>query len=86
MNSELQGLKQEAIIFPLVFLGVAAMVLNVVMTRLTEKQRVIIGTLKAIGLEDRPILTSIITCSLDWLSVPSAALPACSWASGLPRP
>ena len=38
-----------AVMFPALFLGMAALVLNVLMTRMAEQQRVTVGTLKALG-------------------------------------
>ncbi|WP_027184577.1 ABC transporter permease [Desulfovibrio inopinatus] len=49
LDSELGGLASMATMMPLIFLSVAALVLNVLMTRLTEKQRMIVGALKALG-------------------------------------
>ncbi len=42
-------------VFPIVFLAVALLGILTTMTRLTEKQRVQIGTLKALGFSDRKI-------------------------------
>jgi putative ABC transport system permease protein len=55
LSNEIQGLRAFGIIDPLIFLSVAALVLNVLMTRLTEQQRVIVGTLKALGYLDRQV-------------------------------
>jgi putative ABC transport system permease protein len=41
---------------PAMFLAVGALVLSMLMTRLTEQQRTIIGTLKALGYTDRQVL------------------------------
>ncbi len=49
LSSELSGLSTMATMMPLIFLSVAALVLNVLMTRLAEQQRSIVGTLKALG-------------------------------------
>ena len=49
LTSEIAGLRVSAIIMPLIFLAVAALVLNVLMSRLAEQQRTIVGTLKALG-------------------------------------
>ena len=49
LADELQGLKVSAAIMPVLFLGVAALVLNVLLGRMVAQQRTIIGTLKAIG-------------------------------------
>ncbi len=40
---------------PFIFLAVGALVLNVVLVRLIEQQRVVIGTLKALGYHDRQL-------------------------------
>ena len=44
-----RGVGVFANIMPIMFLAVAALVLNVLMSRLIDQQRTIIGTLKAIG-------------------------------------
>ena len=49
ITEELRGLETMATIFPVIFLGVAAFLLNVVMTRLVATEREQIGTLKAFG-------------------------------------
>jgi putative ABC transport system permease protein len=48
-------LRVSAAIMPLEFLGVAALVLNILMTRLAEQQRVTVGTLKALGHRTRTL-------------------------------
>ncbi|WPL17867.1 macrolide transporter ATP-binding /permease protein [Thiorhodovibrio winogradskyi] len=55
LTAELGGLATMAAIIPLIFLSVAALVLNVLMTRLAAQQRVIVGTLKALGYHNRAI-------------------------------
>ncbi len=55
LMNEIAGLKVTAMILPAVFLGVAAMVLNVLMLRMTDQQRTVIGTLKALGYADRAL-------------------------------
>lgn len=55
LSNEISGLKAFGVIDPLIFLSVAALVLNVLMTRLAEQQRVIVGTLKALGYYDRQV-------------------------------
>jgi putative ABC transport system permease protein len=54
--SEMAGLQTQATVLPVIFLGVAALALNVVMLRMAEQQRTIIGTLKALGVSNRKIL------------------------------
>lgn len=56
LDGEMKQLKSMAFIFPLVFLVVAALVLNVLMIRLAEQQRTVIGTLKAIGYENPDLI------------------------------
>lgn len=55
LSQEIDGLASFAVVMPLIFLGVAAVVLNVLLTRLAEQQRTVIGTLKALGYFDRQI-------------------------------
>ena len=55
LSSEIEGLGAMATVVPAVFLLVAAVVLNVLMTRLARQQRTVIGTLKALGYSDRRI-------------------------------
>src|ERR1700712_5767521 len=67
LTQDLQQLATLATIAPLIFLGVAAFLLNVVLSRLIELDRPQIATLKAIGYSDREVglhyleLTLIIT-------------------------
>ena len=49
ITEELRGLETMATIFPVIFLGVAAFLLNVVISRLVATEREQIGTLKAFG-------------------------------------
>ena len=56
LDSELEGLRKMAFIFPSVFLFVAALVLNVLMGRLAEGQRTTLGTFKALGYTDAELL------------------------------
>ncbi len=49
LRDELTNLKATATIFPIIFLGVAALVLNIMIARLTAQQRTAIGTLRALG-------------------------------------
>jgi len=55
LRAEMGGLKTTATALPLIFLSVAALVLNVLMTRLAEHQRVVVGTLKALGYGNRSL-------------------------------
>jgi putative ABC transport system permease protein len=49
LSEELKGLETMAAVFPVIFLGVAAFLLNVVITRLVNTQRNQIAILKAFG-------------------------------------
>lgn len=55
LADELQGLKVTATVLPALFLVVAALVLNILMGRIVAQQRVVIGTLKAVGLSSAAI-------------------------------
>ncbi len=56
LSDEIKQLRSFAAVAPMIFMGVAALVLNVVMSRLIERQRTTIGTLKALGYSGRTIL------------------------------
>jgi putative ABC transport system permease protein len=49
LDDELEGLKIQARVMPSVFLGVAALVLNILIGRMVGQQRTVIGTLRAVG-------------------------------------
>ena len=55
LTAELSGLSSMAFFMPVIFLSVAALVLNVLMTRMAQQQRTIVGTLKALGYRNREI-------------------------------
>ncbi len=55
LSQEIKGLKSFAVVTPTMFLAVAALVLNVLLMRLAQQQRMIIGTLKALGYSDRQV-------------------------------
>ncbi len=52
LSQEIDGLRMFAVFMPTIFLTVAALVLNVLLSRLAEQQRTVVGTLKAIGYSD----------------------------------
>ena len=52
LSQEIQGLRSFAVITPCMFLAVAALVLNVLLSRLAQQQRTVVGTLKALGYSD----------------------------------
>ncbi|MBX3415368.1 MAG: ABC transporter permease [Pirellulales bacterium] len=56
LSNEIQGLGTFGSVMPLIFLTVAALVLNVLMTRLTEQQRIVLGTFKALGYSSATIM------------------------------
>jgi len=49
LSQEIEGLRIFAIFMPAIFLAVAALVLNVLLSRLADQQRTVVGTLKALG-------------------------------------
>ena len=55
LSLEIAGLRVFAWFLPCVFLAVAAVVLNVLLTRLAQQQRTVVGTLKALGYSDRQL-------------------------------
>jgi putative ABC transport system permease protein len=62
--SEIDGLRVQATVVPAIFLGVAAMILNVLMMRIAEQQRTIVGTLKALGYFNRQLFWHFIKFGL----------------------
>lgn len=56
VSDEIQNLGISATIVPIIFLVVAALILNVLMVRLADRQRTTIGTLKAIGYSDAQVM------------------------------
>ena len=61
LSDEINGLGKISTILSTIFLFVAALVLNVVMSRMAERQRTIVGTLKAIGYGNRAILVHFLS-------------------------
>jgi putative ABC transport system permease protein len=49
LENELENVRKTSVITPVIFLSVAALILNVLVARLVQQQRTVIGTLKAIG-------------------------------------
>lgn len=64
LSGELAGLATIAFFMPNIFLLVAVLVLNVLMTRLVQQQRTIVGTLKALGYRNRDIFFHFIQFGL----------------------
>jgi putative ABC transport system permease protein len=65
LSNEIEGLRSFAFFMPCIFLAVAAMVLNVLLTRLAEQQRVVVGTLKATGYSDRQVFLHFLAFGLS---------------------
>ena len=55
LTSEMGGVKTMATFMPIMFLGIATLILNVLMIRISEQQRTIVGTLKALGYFNKQI-------------------------------
>ena len=64
LSSEMSAIQSMSTMLPIIFLGVAALVLNVIMTRLAEQERVVIGTLKALGVRNSSIFIFYLKYSL----------------------
>ncbi|MCB8815530.1 ABC transporter permease [Desulfosporosinus shakirovi] len=61
LTSEIKQIRTMTKTLPVVFLGVAAIILYTMLRRLIEQQRVAIGTLKAFGFTDREIVLHYLT-------------------------
>ncbi len=55
LTNEINGLRVSVIILPTIFLSVAALILNVLMMRIAQQQRTVVGTLKAVGYGNREL-------------------------------
>lgn len=60
LSGELSGLATISFFMPTIFMLVAVLVLNVLMTRLAQQQRTIVGTLKALGYRNLDIFLHFI--------------------------
>nr|WP_225937652.1 ABC transporter permease [Myxococcus sp. RHSTA-1-4] len=69
VSDELEELRTEATLLPAIFLGVAAFLLNVVVSRLVQTERTRIGTLKALGYGD----TRLALHYLEWVGATTLA-------------
>jgi putative ABC transport system permease protein len=84
INGELMQLQSMSTILPVIFLGVAALLLNLVLSRLVQLQRSDIAMLKAVGYSDREVgmhffkLVLVIACLGGILGVGLGA-----WLGGL---
>lgn len=64
LSEEIEGLRVFAVFLPCIFLAVAALVLNVLLRRLAEQQRTIVGTLKALGYSNRQVFMHFLKFAL----------------------
>ncbi len=64
LSQEIEGLWSFAVFMPTIFLAVAALVLNVLLTRLAEQQRTVVGTLKALGYSDGQVFRHFLKFAL----------------------
>ena len=64
LSQEIEGLRSFAVVMPIIFLAVAALVLNVLLTRLAEQQRTVVGTLKALGYSDGQVFSHFLKFGL----------------------
>ncbi len=64
LSEDIDGLGEMALLFPVLFLGAAAMTVYVLLTRLVHSQRAIIGTLLASGVRPRQLLTHFLSYGL----------------------
>ncbi len=64
LTGELEGLQGTALIFPLIFLGVASLVLYIMLKRIVEQQRGQIGILKALGYTKKEVLLHYMSYSI----------------------
>lgn len=80
VDSELQGLQVQATIIPLIFLGVAAFLVNVVLGRLVQLQRGQIATLRALGYGHRAVAFHFLKLVVVIVGIGSAVgLAAGAW-------
>jgi putative ABC transport system permease protein len=64
LHDELAGLRVSSTVMPVIFLSVAALVLNVMLGRIVVQQRGIVGTLKALGRGDGEIMVHYLAYGL----------------------
>jgi putative ABC transport system permease protein len=87
LQSELDGLRSFGTLLPIVFLAVAAFLLNVVMTRMVSVQRPQIASLKAIGYSNLSLAWHYVQWSLTVTAIGTAAgIAVGAWmGSGMTR-
>ena len=64
LSEDIDGFGELAFLFPVLFLGAAAMTIYVLLTRLVHSQRAIIGTLLACGVRPRQLLLHYLSFGL----------------------
>ncbi len=64
LDAEMTQNRTMAFIFPSFFLVVASLIMNVLMSRLAEQQRTIMGTLKALGYSNRDLVVHFLKFGL----------------------
>ncbi|NNE36602.1 MAG: ABC transporter permease, partial [Rhodothermales bacterium] len=85
LSEEFRQLEQMATIFPLIFLGVAAFLLNVVVNRLVQTQREQVAVLKAFGYDNLQIglhFIQLISC-IALLGVVAGVIVGIQFGQGL---
>ena len=65
LSSEINGLGAIATVIPAIFLTVAALVLNILINRMARRQRIVVGTLKALGYADQQIFRHFLCYGLS---------------------
>lgn len=75
LSNEINGLGAIATLSPTVFLTMAALVLNVLLTRLVRQQRTVLGTLKALGHGDVALVLHVLKLGVGVATV--AGLVGC---------
>lgn len=65
LSGEIEGLGGMAAVLPAIFLAVAALVLNVLVSRLARRQRTVVGTLKALGYADQQIFVHFLMFAMS---------------------
>lgn len=64
LHNEIQGLGTFGRIIPTIFFATSALVLNILISRFCEQQRIVIGTFKAIGYSDGAVFLHILKLGL----------------------
>ncbi len=81
LSDDINMLEELAVILPLLFLSVAAMIIYVILKRVVNNQRTLIGVMKAFGYSDKKVLKHYISYSL--LVALTGAVPGTIFGMGL---